>query len=58
MNDTNALIFKLTTNYLLYIAISFHFKSYNRTYMQWIWLELWCVTSLSTIFQLYRGSQY
>ena len=26
--------------------------------MQWIWLELWCVTPLSTILQLYRGSQF
>jgi len=31
MNDANVLIFKLTTNYLLYIAISSHFESYNRT---------------------------
>ena len=40
-------------------VIKIHLKALRYTNFSWLWLvSLWCLTTLSRIFQLYRGAQF
>ena len=34
------------------------YEGYSWETPQLVWFDLWCLTALSTIFQLYRGGQF
>jgi len=50
---------------LLWFKTNIHLKSWNYIHIHlceseydFIWFDFWCLTSLSTIFQLYHGDQF